>query len=102
MAIDSLRLLAGSAARLWHQLSQFAPLEALQPFDEWLLAAQPHISTVDEQTLRRDYRRLTLLVSELEMLTRSREQALILIMDALAASSSLPTADQPAHDRVHR
>ncbi|MCS6887376.1 MAG: hypothetical protein NZQ09_04135 [Chloroflexus sp.] len=86
MTIDSLRLLAGSAASLWQRLSQLGAPDLLSrraSFEEWLTAARPGLSSADEQALRRDYRRFTLLLTELEMLTRSREQALALIQDAM-------------------
>lgn len=86
MTIDSLRLLTDSAAILWQRLSQFGSPDLLGQrvsFEEWLSATRPCLSSADEQAIRRDYRRLTLLITELEMLTRSREQALALIMEAL-------------------
>jgi|GEM_PF-1233412 len=90
MTIDSLRLLTNSAATLWLRLSQFGSPELLiqrSSFDEWLTTVRPGLSSADEQVIRRDYRRLSLLLTELEMLTRSREQALALIMDAVQLSS---------------
>lgn len=89
MTIDSLRLLTNSAATLWLRLSQFGSPELLiqRSFDEWLTTVRHGLSSADEQAIRRDYRRLSLLLTELEMLTRSREQALALIMDAVQLSS---------------
>lgn len=94
MTIDSLRLLADSAANLWQRLSQFGAPDLLgrrAPFEEWLAAARPSLSSADEQAIRRDYRRLNLLLTELEMLTRSRERALALIMETIRQDGA-PTA----------
>ncbi|GIW91814.1 MAG: hypothetical protein KatS3mg109_2246 [Pirellulaceae bacterium] len=89
MTIDSVRLLTDSAAMLWRRLSQFGSLDLLArrvSCDDWLATMQSSLSTADEQAIRRDYRRLTRLLTELEMLTRSREQAITLIMDAIRQS----------------
>lgn len=89
MTIDSLRLLTDSAASLWRRLSQFGSPDLLgrrTPFDEWLATVKPGLSSADEQAIRRDYRRLTILLTELEILTRSREQALALILETVQQS----------------
>ncbi|PMP78442.1 MAG: hypothetical protein C0184_10950 [Chloroflexus aggregans] len=89
MTIDSVRLLTDSAAILWRRLSQFGSPDLLArrvSCDEWLATMQPGLSMADEQAIRRDYRRLTRLLAELEMLTRSHEQAIALIMDAIRQS----------------
>lgn len=89
MTIDSLRLLTDSAASLWRRLSQFGSPDLLgrrTPFDEWLATVKPGLSSADEQAIRRDYRRLTLLLTELEILTCSREQALALILETVQQS----------------
>jgi len=101
MTIDSLRLLTDSAAILWQRLSQFGSPDLLGrrvAFEEWLAATQPRLSSADEQAIRRDYRRLSILLAELERLTCSREQALALIMHAIdrsAAGKSEPVISQP-------
>jgi len=83
MAIDSVRLLADSAAQLWRQLAPFSPIEALSSsecFDEWLGAAgRASLDAAEEQALRRDYRRLSTLIEEIETLVRSRARALDLV-----------------------
>lgn len=88
MAIDSIRLLTDSAAQLWRNLAASGPIDALPTsasFEEWLAAApRQHLAQADEQSLRRDYRRLLTLIEELETLVRSRSRALELVQIRLS------------------
>jgi molybdopterin-guanine dinucleotide biosynthesis protein A len=88
MAIDSVRLLTDSAAQIWRRLARFTPLAALsasESFDEWLGAAnRAALDPAEEQALRRDYRRLSNLIEEIETLVRSRARALELVQARLA------------------
>lgn len=88
MAIDSVRLLADSAAQLWRRLGSVRPLASISGsdgFDAWISAAgQPKLDHAEEQALRRDYRRLANLIEELETLVRSRARALELIRTRIA------------------
>lgn len=88
MAIDSVRLLTDSAAQIWRRLARFSPLEALcasESFDQWIGAAEhAALDAAEEQALRRDYRRLTNLIEEIETLVRSRARALELVQARLS------------------
>jgi hypothetical protein len=84
MAIDSLRLLTDGAAQIWQRLSRFSPIEVLQNsdcFEDWIYAVEriPPLDQMEEQLLRRDYRRFLEILTEIETLTRSRAQALDLV-----------------------
>ncbi len=85
MAIDSVRLLTDSAAQIWRGLSRYSSIEALtnsECFDEWIRTYHPHIplDRAEEQSLRRDYRRITTLIDEIETLVRSRSHAIRLVV----------------------
>ncbi|EFO79288.1 hypothetical protein OSCT_2869 [Oscillochloris trichoides DG-6] len=91
MAIDSVRLLTDSAAQIWRGLSRYSSLEALttsECFDEWISANRPPmpLDRAEEQALRRDYRRLTTLIDEIETLVRSRSQAIQLVVAQITPS----------------
>ena len=86
MAIDTVRLLTESAAQIWQRLSPYGSIEALpsqEGFDAWLQLAQPRPSLdhTEEQALRRDYRRLCEILTEIEALVRSRPRALELVLN---------------------
>lgn len=86
MAIDSVRLLTDSAAQLWRRLGAVRPLGQLtaEGFDEWLGAHSAALDHAEAQALRRDYKRLTNLVEEIETLVRSRPRALQLVRERAA------------------
>jgi hypothetical protein len=89
MAIDSVRLLTDSAAQLWRGLSRYSSIESLTAsdcFDDWIGATVPAVALdrAEEQSLRRDYRRLMTLVDEIEILVRSRSRALDLVRARIA------------------
>ncbi|MEI7645964.1 MAG: hypothetical protein WCJ55_16975 [Chloroflexales bacterium] len=94
MAIDSVRLLTDSAAQIWRSLSCYSSIESLTAsdcFDDWIGAIAPVVAfdRAEEQSLRRDYRRLITLIDEIETLIRSRPRAIDLVRariveDALA------------------
>lgn len=83
MAIDSVRLLTDSAAQIWRGLSRYSSIESLTTsdcFDEWITAAAgTSLDRAEEQSLRREYRRLTTLIDEIETLVRSRSRAIDLV-----------------------
>ncbi|NTV64487.1 MAG: hypothetical protein HGA65_13250 [Oscillochloris sp.] len=84
MAIDSVRLLTDSAAHVWHGLSRYTSIETLtasECFDDWIRTTIPTLTLdrAEEQSLRREYRRLTTLIDEIETLVRSRTRAIDLI-----------------------
>lgn len=91
MAIDSVRLLTDSAAQIWRRLARYSPIEALSAsecFDEWIgVADRAGLDEAEEQSLRRDYRRLTNLIEEIETLVRSRSRALELVQTRIAEDS---------------
>ena len=97
MAIDTIRVLSESAAHLWNRLQSYGSLERLlvcECFEDWREPEVPpttvsvtHPATVvpatasfDEALIRRDYRRLRELLLELEMLVRSRERTMELVL----------------------
>ncbi|MEI8306842.1 MAG: hypothetical protein WCF99_07210 [Chloroflexales bacterium] len=89
MAIDSVRLLTNSAAQLWRGLSHFSSIESLTAsdcFDDWIGTAAPAVALdrAEEQSLRRDYRRLIMLIDEIETLVRSRSRAIDLVRTRIA------------------
>lgn len=84
MAIDSVRLLTDSAVHVWRGLSHYGSIETLTTsncFDEWIGTMTPRqpLNRAEEQLLRRDYRRLTTLIAEIETLVRSRTRAIDLV-----------------------
>ncbi|MEI7769609.1 MAG: hypothetical protein WCI67_06455 [Chloroflexales bacterium] len=84
MAIDSVRLLTDSAAQLWRGLSRYSTIESLTAsdcFDDWIGVSAPAVALdrAEEQSLRRDYRRLITLIDEIETLVRSRPRAIALV-----------------------
>jgi hypothetical protein len=92
MAIDSVRLLTDSAAQLWRGLSCYSSIESLTAsdcFDDWIgtTAPAPALDRAEEQSLRRDYRRLITLIDEIETLVRSRPRALDLVRARIAEDS---------------
>jgi DNA gyrase/topoisomerase IV subunit A len=93
MAIDSVRLLTDSAAQIWRRLANISPIEELcasECFDEWISAAnRARLDQAEEQSLRRDYRRLTTLIEEIETLVRSRTRALELVQIRIAEDQAL-------------
>lgn len=95
MAIDSLRLLIDSAAQIWRSLSRYSSIESLTAsdcFDDWIGATAPGASLdrAEEQSLRREYRRLTTLIEEIEILVRSRSRAIDLVRSRLAEDDLVP------------
>ncbi|MBX0327559.1 hypothetical protein K2Z83_07685 [Oscillochloris sp. ZM17-4] len=89
MAIDSVRLLTDSAVQIWRGLSCYSSIESLTAsdcFEDWLGNTTPRISLdrAEEQSLRREYRRLTTLIDEIETLVRSRTRALDLVRSRIA------------------
>jgi hypothetical protein len=94
MAIDSVRLLTDSAAQLWRNLSRYSSIELLTSsdcFDDWIVAAAPpSFDKAEEQSLRRDYRRLLTLIDEIETLVHSRPRALELVRARLSEDGVLP------------
>jgi hypothetical protein len=89
MAIDSVRLLTDSAAQLWRGLSRYSSIESLTAsdcFDDWIGTTTPPVALdrAEEQSLRRDYRRLITLIDEIETLVRSRTRALDLVRARIA------------------
>jgi trans-aconitate methyltransferase len=92
MAIDSVRLLTDSAAQIWRGLSRYSSIESLTAsdcFDDWIAATalSPALDRAEEQSLRRDYRRLITLIDEIETLVRSRSRALDLVRTRIAEDS---------------
>ncbi len=84
MAIDSVRLLIDSAGPLWQRLSGYGSIDRLplsDSFDDWIKSTTPvpRFTGVEEQALRRDYRRLRNLLTDIETLLRSRSQTLALV-----------------------
>jgi hypothetical protein len=94
MAIDSVRLLTDSAAHVWRRLSAIHSLEAFiggACFEDWLgPAPSPPFNQAEEQALRRDYHLLANLLTELESLLHSREQAIALVRSEVAALMQRP------------
>jgi hypothetical protein len=95
MAIDSLRLLTDSAAQIWRSLSRYSSIESLTAsdcFDDWIGASAPGrpLDRVEEQSLRREYRRLTTLIDEIETLVRSRSRAIDLIRSRISEPPLAP------------
>jgi DNA gyrase/topoisomerase IV subunit A len=88
MAIDSVRLLTDSAAQMWRGLSRYSSIESLTNsdcFDEWIIAAAATpLDRAEEQSLRREYRRLTTLIDEIETLVRSRSRAIDLVRSRIS------------------
>lgn len=89
MAIDSVRLLTDSAAQVWRSLSRYSSIEALttsECFDDWIgtTPSGAPLDCAEEQLLRRDYRRLTTLIDEIETLVRSRSRAIDLVRTHIA------------------
>lgn len=86
MAIDSIRLLTDSAAQLYRRLSALRPIEgAGGPFDDWAGTSARQLEPIEEQSLRRDYRRLVTIIDEIETLVCSRPRALELVRERAAA-----------------
>ncbi|NNJ13489.1 hypothetical protein EKD04_024495 [Chloroflexales bacterium ZM16-3] len=84
MAIDSVRLLTDSAVQIWRGLSRYSSIESLTAsdcFEDWITTTSPSVALdrAEEQSLRREYRRLTTLIEEIETLVRSRSRALDLV-----------------------
>ncbi|NTW97027.1 MAG: hypothetical protein HGB28_00540 [Oscillochloris sp.] len=89
MAIDSVRLLTDSAAQIWRGLSRYSSIESLTAsdcFDDWIGAAAPAaaLDRAEEQSLRRQYRRLSTLIDEIETLVRSRARAIDLVRSRIS------------------
>ncbi|NJN17675.1 MAG: hypothetical protein HC822_16065 [Oscillochloris sp.] len=97
MAIDSVRLLTDSAAQIWRRLADYSPIEALShssSFEEWLdSSVRTRLGPAEEQSLRRDYRRLINLIEEIDTLVRSRDRALELVQTRIA---EVPIPRSPA------
>lgn len=86
MAIDTPRLLTDSAAHLWRRLQIYAPIENIITstcYEDWIGTTSPH-DTLEDQALRRDYRRLSNLLIELSRLVSSNERALALVRSRVA------------------
>jgi hypothetical protein len=79
MAIDSLRLLIDSAALVWRRLQRYGSIEGLLDsacFELWLSAASgSQLDAAEEQEVRRDYRRMIELMSDITALLHSRSEA---------------------------
>ena len=89
MAIDAVRMLTESAAKIWQRLSEFNSIETLptcDSFEVWISHQQPRpaLDQTEEQLMRRDYRRLCELLTEIETLVRSRSQAIELVRSRVA------------------
>lgn len=100
MAIDSVRLLTDSAAQLWRQLSPYSSIESLTSsdcFDDWIRhSPRTSFDQAEEQSLRRDYRRLVNLIEEIETLVRSRNRAIDLLRTRIAEDESTTRASLSA------
>lgn len=95
MAIDSVRLLTDSAAQIWRGLRHYSNIESLTAsdcFDEWIGSAGPRapLDRAEEQSLRREYRRLTTLIDEIETLVRSRTRAIDLVRTQIVEDTLAP------------
>jgi hypothetical protein len=82
-------MLTESAAQIWQRLSGFNSLETLPTcdgFEVWISHQQPRpaLDQTEEQLMRRDYRRLCEILTELETLVRSRSQAIELVRTRVA------------------
>lgn len=83
MAIDSTRLLTDSAAQLWRRLQHYAQIEALPSsscYEDWI-GTTPPSDPLEDQALRRDYRRLHNLLIELATLVAGHAHALELVRE---------------------
>jgi len=84
MALDSIRILTTSAGQLWQRLGTYGTLEALpscSSFEEWLRSAghPGSLNQIEELQLRRDYRQLYRLLTQIETLVHSQSLALELV-----------------------
>lgn len=84
MAIDSVRILADSAGHLWQRLDTYGPLDIIPTgngCDDWLreISQVRPLNRVEELQLRRDYSRLYCLLTQIEILVKSKSRAVELV-----------------------
>lgn len=84
MTLDSIRILSVSAGQIWQRLGNYGTLETLPSspdFEHWCCNTENtgSLNQIDELQLRRDYRRLYRLLSQIETLVHSRSLALELV-----------------------
>jgi hypothetical protein len=90
MAIDTVRMLTESAAQIWRRLSSYSSIETVpscDSFELWIAntTPRPAFDQSEEQLLRRDYRRLCEILTEIETLVRSRDRAIELVRERVSA-----------------
>ncbi len=86
MAIDSVRILTDSAGQLWQRLDTYGSLDVLSTgnsCDDWLhnVSLVRPLTRVEELQLRRDYLRLYCLLTQIEILVKSKIRAVELVRD---------------------
>jgi hypothetical protein len=82
-------MLTESAAQIWQRLSGYSSIETLptcDSFELWLAKTTPRpiLDQYEEQLIRRDYRRLCEILTEIETLVRSRDRAIELVRGRIA------------------